>query len=160
MLRITGALGLSVMLALAVACGGRGGGGGDDRATPTPAADLTRSAEAGGITVDGTWLVAEGVGEVDADLSAYPLDRFVLIEIGFTTHSGDLNKVDMEEATTLSEGGADVRPEAWISLSDDSHHRGGVLVFQRTEADGPVELTVDMGDDEEVALTWESPPTM
>ena len=158
MLRVA-ALGLSLVLALVVACGGDGGdGGGDDRATPTPGADLTRSAEAGGVTVEGTWLVAEGVGEVDADLSAYPLDQFALVEIAFTTHSGDLNKVDMEQAATLSGDGADMRPEAWISLSDDSHHRTGVLVFERTEADGPVGLTVDVGD-EKVALLWEVIPT-
>ena len=156
MLRLV-AIGLSVVLAVvALACGG--GGGGDDRATPTAGEDLTRSVEAGGITVDGTWLVAEGLGEVDADLSAYPLDKFVLVEIAFTTHSGDLNKVDMEQAATLGEGGADIRPEAWIGLSDDSHHRAGVLVFERTEAGGPVELTVDLGD-EEVALVWEVIPT-
>ena len=153
MLRVA-ALALTAV-ALAVACGG--GGGGADRASPTAGADLTRTAEASGITVEGTWLVTESLGEVDADLSAYPLDEFVLVEIAFTTHSGDLNKVDMEQAATLSEGGADIRPEAWISLSDDSHHRGGVLVFKRTEADGPVELTVDLGD-EEVSLRWESPP--
>ena len=111
----------------------------------------------GAITVDGTWLVAEGLGEVDADLSAYPLDGFVLVEIAFTTHSGDLNKVDMEQEATLSQGGTDIRPEAWISLSDDSHHREGVLVFDRTEADGPAELTVDVGD-EKVALLWEVIP--
>ena len=157
MLRITGALGLSVVLALAVACGG--GGGGDDGATPTPAADLTRSAEAGGITVEGTWLVAEGLGEVDADLSAYPLDGFVLIEISFTTHSGDLNEIDMKQASGLKQGSEAAAPVAWVSLSDDSHHREGILVFERTEADGPVELTVDMGDAEEVALTWEVIPT-
>ncbi|MDP2673851.1 MAG: hypothetical protein Q8Q00_02980 [Dehalococcoidia bacterium] len=145
---------------LAVACGGgRGGGGGDDRATPTPGAALTRSAEAGGITVEGTWLTEPELDGLDADLTAYPLDEFVLVEIAFTTHSGDLNKVDMEQAATLSGDGEDIRPEAWISLSDDSHHREGVLVFERTEAEGPVELTVELGDDEEVALTWESPPT-
>jgi len=151
-------LALAVAVAVAVACGGGGDGGDADRASPTPGADLTRTAEAGGITVDGTWLVAESLGEVDADLSAYPLDGFVLIEIAFTTHSGDLNKVDMEQAVTLSEGGADIRPEAWISLSDDSHHREGVLAFERTEADGPVEVTVDLGD-EKVALVWEVIPT-
>jgi len=156
MLRLV-AIGLSVVLAVvALACGG--GGGGDDRATPTAGEDLTRSVEAGGITVEGTWLVADSLGEVDADLSAYPLDKFVLVEIAFTTHSGDLNKVDMEQAATLGEGGADIRPEAWIGLSDDSHHRAGVLVFERTEAGGPVELTVDLGD-EEVALVWEVIPT-
>jgi len=152
MLRVT-ALALSLVLALAAACGG-----GDDRATPTAGADLTRSAEAGGITVEGTWLVAEGVGEVDADLSAYPLEGFVLVKIAFTTHSGDLNKVDMEQAATLNGDGADMRPEAWIGLSDDSHHRAGVLAFDRTETDGPVELTVDLGD-EKVALVWEVIPT-
>ena len=146
---------LAVAVALAVACSGDGGA--DDRATPTPGEDLTRSAEAGAITVEGTWLVADSLVDVDADLSAYPLDGFVLIEISFTTHSGDLNKVDMEQAVTFSEGGADIRPEAWVSLSDDSHHRGGVLVFERTETDGPVELTVDLGD-EKVALLWEVIP--
>ena len=151
------ALVLAAALAVAVACGG--GGGGADRASPTAGADLTRTAEAGGITVEGTWLVADSLGEVDADLSAYPLDGFVLVEIAFTTHSGDLNKVDMEQGSGLKQGGEAAAPVAWVSLSDDSHHRAGVLVFERTEADGPVELTVDMGDDEEVALTWESPPT-
>ena len=147
---------LAVAVAVAVACGG--GGGGDDRATPTPGADLTRTTEAGGITVEGTWLVAEGLAEVDADLSAYPLDGFVLVEIAFTTHSGDLSKVDMEQAATLSEGGADKRPEDWISLSDDSHHREGILVFERAQADGPAELTVALADSE-VALVWEVIPT-
>ena len=152
MLRVT-ALALSLVLALAAACGG-----GNDRATPTPGADLTRTSEAGGITVEGTWLTEPELDGLDADLTAYPLDEFVLVEIAFTTHSGDLNKVDMEQAVTLSEGGADIRPEAWVSLSDDSHHRGGVLVFERTETDGPVELTVDLGD-EKVALVWEVIPT-
>lgn len=151
------ALGLSVVLAVvAVACGG--GDGGSDRASPTAGADLTRSAEAGGITVDGTWLVAEGLGDVDADLSAYPLDGFVLVEIGFTTHSGILNEIDMEEASKLKQGDGAAAPVAWVSLSDDSHHREGVLAFERTEAEGSAELTVDLGD-EEVALLWEVIPT-
>ena len=146
---------LALVVPLAAACGG---GGGADRAAPTAGADLTRTAEAGGITVDGTWLTAEGLGEVDADLSAYPLDGFVLIEIAFTTHSGDLSKVDMEQAAALSEDGADTRPEAWISLSDDSHHRAGVLAFKRTQAEGSAKVTLALGDNE-VALVWEVIPT-
>jgi hypothetical protein len=148
---------LAVAVALAVACGGGGGGGGgDDRATPTPSADLTRTAEAGGITVEGTWLTASEVDGVDADLNAYPLDGFVLVEIAFTTHSGDLNGIDMEQASDLRQGAEAAAPVAWVSISDDSHHRAGVLVFQRTEADGPAELTVALGD-EKVALLWGSP---
>ena len=155
MLRVA-ALALTVVLAaLAVACGG--GDGGDDRASPTAGADLTRTAEAGGITVEGTWLTASEVDGVDADLSAYPLGQFVLVEIGFTTHSGNLNEVDMEGASELKQGDGAAAPVAWVSLSDDSHHREGVLAFERTEAGGPVELTVDLGD-EKVALLWESPP--
>jgi len=149
------ALVLPLVLALAVACGeGRGGA---DRASPTAGADLTRTAEAGGITVEGTWLVAEGLGEVDAELSTYPLDEFVLVEIAFTTHSGDLNEIDMKQASGLKQGSEAAAPVAWVSLSDDSHHREGVLAFERTEADGPVEVTVDLGD-EKVTLLWEVIP--
>ena len=156
MLRVA-ALGLSVVLVVvAVACGG--GAGGSDRASPTAGADLTRSVEAGGITVEGTWLTEPELDGLDADLTAYPLDEFVLVEIAFTTHSGDLNKVDMEEASGLKQGDQAAAPIAWVSLSDDSHHREGVLVFERTEAEGPVELTVDIGG-EEVSLRWESPST-
>jgi len=153
MLRVA-ALALAVVLG--VACGG--GGGGADRASPTPGADLTRSAKAGGITVEGTWLTAPELDGVEADLTTYPLDEFALVEIAFTTHSGDLNKVDMEQGATLIEDGAEIRPEAWISLSDDSHHRAGVLVFKRAQAGGPVELGLNLGD-EKVSLLWESPPT-
>ena len=153
MLRVA-ALALAVVLG--VACGG--GGGGADRASPTPGADLTRSAKAGGITVEGTWLTAPELDGVEADLTTYPLDEFALVEIAFTTHSGDLNKVDMEQGATLIEDGAEIRPEAWISLSDDSHHRAGVLVFKRAQARGPVELGLNLGD-EKVSLLWESPPT-
>jgi len=107
--------------------------------------------------VEGTWLIDEALGEVNADLSAYPPDGFVLVEIAFTTHSGDLTEIDMEQASGLKQGDQAAAPVAWISLSDDSHHREGILVFERTEADGPVELGLDLGD-EEVSLLWESPP--
>ena len=108
--------------------------------------------------MEGTWLTEPEFDGLDADLTAYPLDEFVLVEIAFTTHSGDLNKVDMEQGSGLKQGGEAAAPVAWVSLSDDSHHREGVLVFERSEAEGPVELTVDLGD-EKVALVWEVIPT-
>jgi hypothetical protein len=119
--------------------------------------DLTRAGEAGGVTVEATWLTEGDLRDVDSDLSQYPLGQFVLLEIDFTTHSGNLNETDMERASALRQGATGLQPEAWLSLSDDSHHREGVLVFPRNLGDGPVELALEIGD-EEVALLWEVPP--
>ena len=119
---------------------------------------LTQTAEAGGVTVDARWLTAAGVEDVDADLSAYPLDRFVAVEIAFTTHSGDLNKITMEEAATLQTETETIRPEAWVSVSNDSHHREGVIVFVGTAQAGPVELLLDLQDGERDSLRWQSAP--
>jgi hypothetical protein len=39
-------------------------------------------------------------------------------------------------------GGQEYAPQAWESISDDSHHREGVLVFAREAPDG---ATLDAG---------------
>jgi len=144
------ALLLGVVALLAVACSGGDGGQTDDEG-------LTQTADADGVTVEGTWLTAGSLGSVDADLTSYPLDEFVLVEVQFTTHSGDLNEIDMERASGLKQGDEAAAPVAWVSLSDDSHHREGILVFQRAGREGPAELTLDLGNDE-VALLWEAVP--
>lgn len=120
--------------------------------------ELTRIAEAGGVAAEGTWLTAKELDGVDTDMAPYPLDKFVLVKIQFTTHSGDLNRIDMERAAVLRQGEADEQPVGWISLSDDSHHRAGVLVFPRSLEVGQVKLTIAIGD-EELALLWERVPT-
>jgi len=145
----------AVLVAVAVACGGDGGGA--DRAAPTADADLTRSAEAGGVTVEATWLTTDALNGVDADLRSYPLEKFVLVEVQFTTHSGSLNEIDMVKASAMKQGDASGAAAAWVSLSDDSHHRAGVLVFKRPANSGAAELTLDLSG-KEVALLWESPP--
>src|SRR3989304_2429625 len=58
---------------------------------------LTSIAEVGGVTVEGTWLTEQDLEGVDADVAAYPMEEFVLVEILFTTHSGDLGQIDMEK---------------------------------------------------------------
>ena len=153
-----------VVLALAglaaAACSSGGDGDGEDAAENTdtaPGAELTQTAEAGGITVDATWLTAENAGEVDADLGAYPGDRFIAIGIAFTTHSGDLGEIDMEEAASLQVGENQATPEAWVTVSDDSHHREGVLVFARSVEEGPAHLFVEVGEDS-LTFVWESVP--
>ncbi len=125
---------------------------------PGEGPELTRTAEAGGVTVEGTWLTAKDLDGVDADVVAFPLEKFVLVKIQFTTHSGDLNRIDMEQAAILRQGEAAEQPKGWISLDDDSHHRVGVLVFPRSLEVGQVELTIDIGDDV-LALLWERVPT-
>ena len=119
---------------------------------------LTQTAETGGVTVDATWLTAASLGDVDADLSDYPIDRFAAVEIAFTTHSGDLNKIGMEDAATLRVGTEMARPETWLSVSDDSHHRQGVLVFERNAQPGSIELLLDLQDSGTVSLRWQIMP--
>lgn len=156
-LALVAAIAAALAALLAAACSG--GGGSDGPAGEKDAnSGLTRTAEAGGVTVKATWLTAESLDGVDADLASFPLEEFVLVEIDFTTHSGNLNQIDMEQASSLRQDGADIKPARWISLSDDSHHRAGIQVFPRNLEDGPVELTIEIGD-EELALDWEAAPT-
>ncbi len=120
--------------------------------------ELKQVSEAGGVTIEGTWLTESDLSELEADVGGYPLEKFVLVEIQFTTHSGDLSEIDMQQAARLRQGGSEVRPEAWVSVSDDSHHRAGVLVFPRKPGNGPVEVAVKMGD-QELSLLWEAAPS-
>ena len=141
------------VVVLAVACSG--GSGGDEEARD--ATDLRRSAEAGGITVEARWLTQTDPAGLDADVSRYPPDAFVLLELSLDTHEGDLSEIDLETAATLRQGRAEDMPEAWVSRSDDSHHREGVLVFPRSPGAGPVELAIALGD-EGVVLSWDAVP--
>lgn len=149
---------LAVLAALlAAACSA---GGSSNEAIPSPpggaSEEFAQSAEAGGIEVEATWLTAQE-NEEEADLSAYPLDSFILIRIGFTTHAGDLSSIDMESAARLRQTGGEMAPEKWVSINDDSHHRAGVLVFPRQLRDGPVELLLNLGEDE-LTMAWDSAP--
>ena len=113
---------------------------------------FTRTATAGGVDVEVTWLGSDD--EPREGLDAYPLDRFLLLEVGLDTHSGDLGSIDMVEAARLKADGDSLEPEEWIASSDDSHHRSGVLVFARELKVGPVMLTVDLGEGS-VELVWD-----
>jgi hypothetical protein len=147
-----------VVALLAAACSNGFSGEPDSTGGAGGGPQLTSIAEAGGVTVEGTWLTEQDLEGVDADVAAYPVEEFVLVEIQFTTHSGDLGQIDMEKATALRQGEADLRPADWIIVSDDSHHRAGVLVFPRDLERGPVELTIEIGN-EQLALRWEAAPT-
>lgn len=143
--------GVATLLTLSVACSS-----GDD-ATIGTGEGLSRVSEAGGVTVEATWLTSGDPGSVDADLGLYSPDEFALIELKLTAHSGDLNEIDMVTEASLSQDGGSMLPEAWVSTSDNSHHRAGILVFPAPIENGPVSLAVDLGD-ETVSLRWEAAP--
>lgn len=129
--------------------------GGDDGASPDSEDGFTRTASAGSIEVEATWI---GAGdEMGADLTGYPPDRFLLLEVKLDTHSGDLGSIDMVEGARLRTGAGSIEPEAWVASSDDAHHRAGVLVFGREGVTGSFTLSLELGD-ETAELAWEELP--
>lgn len=127
-----------VVLVLSLLSPGKSGSESDLDSWPS----VTLTAEGGGVEVEATWLSEDGRPAGAA--TEYPLDRYVLIRIAFTTHSGDLRLIDIQRSAELKQSGARMAPEAWISLSDDSHHRAGVLVFARGDGGNAGELVLAM----------------
>ncbi|HSP54353.1 MAG TPA: hypothetical protein VLS25_02100 [Dehalococcoidia bacterium] len=143
---------ITVLGGQALACSS--GGDGAPSATGGGIA-YTQTASVGGVEVEATW--PGGGGETPEGLADYPPDRFLTIEVGMDTHSGDLGSVDMVQASSLQIGSRSLQPEAWVASNNDAHHRSGVLVFQRGQITGPVALRVALKD--EVAdLVWDKVP--
>ncbi len=142
---------------IAAACSSGDAGTPDAADGADGSAQLTQSAEAGGVTVEATWLTGDNAAAVKADLTSYPLTQFVALDIKLDTHSGDLKSVNIEQAAALEQAGTASPPQAWVSVNDDSHHREGVLVFRRDPKDGPVTLAIDLGG-KQVQLLWSTQP--
>ncbi len=152
-------LGLTVAIALAFLAAGCTGGSGEEPGTAqsAPSRQLTQVNEAAGITIEATWVTPEHLAAMEVeDLTAYSLADYALVHLAFTTHSGDLNRYDLVQLSGLSIGGVEAPAEAWVSLSDDSHHREGVLVFARPAASGPAELVLrDIGGKSQRIFRWD-----
>ena len=149
---------LTLLLGLVVALGCSSSSSDVKTLGGTPSDDgATRVEERDGITVEARWLTEAELAHVDVDLQQYPPGAFVLMELALDTHSGDLNEIELPGAATLRRGPAEEAAEAWVSKSDDSHHRSGVLVFRRLSESGPVELALSVAG-EAVVLLWETPP--
>lgn len=164
----------SVLTLVATACGDDDGDGSALRPSP-PAAigatqtgaevELTQSDDQGGVEINVTWVTPEKLSELDSEEArSYGLDEYVLLEVKFTTHSGDLNRLDLTTLSAIRVGGHEYSPQAWESISDDSHHRAGVLVFNRRAADGAsldtgtVELVMkEIADVPERVFRWQWP---
>ena len=127
---------------VAAACGSDNGDGSAVRPSPSAATGatevkLTQSDDHGGVEIDVTWVTSETLAKLDSESArSYGLDDYVLLEVKFTTHSGDLSRLDMTALSAIRVGGQEYAPQAWESISDDSHHRAGVLVFTRKAPDG------------------------
>jgi len=117
--------------------------------------DLSQSASAGGIDVKATWQASDAASDVD--LTQYPADRFLFLEVKLDTHSGDLMSIDFPAAAEFRQGDKRFEPTGWIAAKDDAHHREGLLVVPREFAEGSVELVLQLGDDS-LSLEWGSAP--
>jgi hypothetical protein len=85
---------------------------------------LTQSDDHGGVEIGVTWVTPETLAKLDSESArSYGLDDYVLLEVKFTTHSGDLSRLDMTALSAIRVGGQEYAPQAWESISDDSHHR-------------------------------------
>ena len=124
------------------ACSSEDGDGSAVRPSPPAATGatqvkLTQGDDQGGVEIDVTWVTPDTLGKLDSEQArSYGLEDYVLLEVRFTTHSGDLSRLDMTGLSAIRAGGQEYAPQAWESISDDSHHRAGVLVFARKTPDG------------------------
>lgn len=110
----------------------------------------------GGITMKATWVVT---GSPEA--SSIKLDRELGFVVAMDTHSGDLGQYDLAKGSVLRDDkGKELQPLAWQSTSNDSHHRAGILTFQRGLEQGSkyLELIVsNVGGAKERVLKWDLP---
>ena len=136
--------------------------GGGSSAGPSPAAatnakpiTLTvNDGGQGGITVKATWVVP---GSPEA--STAQLDRYLALKLTLDTHSGDLTRYDLTKVSVLRDDkGKESSPAAWENVSNDSHHREGLLKFPKGAEQGSktVDLVIrDMGGVKERSLRWD-----
>lgn len=138
---------------------------GEGSGNPSPNPLVAQDQGEGGVKVMGALLTPEAVRQ-DASL-AEPAgqldpDKEIGVLITFETHSGDLSTLDLTALSTLRSPAGDHKAVRWISESDSSHHRSGVLVFERDDldlgADGKLVLTIrDVAGIPVRTLTWALP---
>jgi len=88
----------------------------------------------GGVDIEVTW------GGPQA--APFEPDRYTVFLVALNTHSVDLSVYDMVRISELRIGGMTLRPLRWVDISDNSHHRRGVLIFPKIPSGQPVELVI------------------
>jgi hypothetical protein len=154
--------GLAVAALATVACTGGGGEGASSVGAPSTNLTQTDSGE-GGVTVQVSWLTAAEL-EADGDLpdaaASYDAASYLLLRVRMDTHSGDLGDYDPAAGSELVADGGKTQPAvSWLPLSDNAHHRDGVLVFERPRGAGSVQLTLsDLAGVAQRVFRWAPPP--
>ncbi len=84
----------------------------------------------GGVTTQAVWVTPEHRAELEAKASL-PIDLgdVVLVHLSLDTHSVDLAGYDLLGQTSLMGRERTVAPVRWVSISESSHHREGILAF-------------------------------
>ncbi len=82
--------------------------------------------------------------------------------IVFETHAGDLSKLDLVALSSLDSPDGEHRAIRWVGEDDSSHHRSGMLVFERggleLAAIGDLTLSIrDVAGVPSRTLTWRLP---
>ena len=93
----------------------------------------------GKVSVQAIWVTPEYIKAKaeSAGAGRYALDKNLVFLLGMDTHSGSLEEYDPTKLLSLrDEAGNEYAPADWENLSDDSHHRSGILRFARLNADG------------------------
>jgi len=148
-------IGLAALVLIASACSSGSQPPAGDPENGSSEEDLSHSASASGIDVEATWQASDAAPDVD--VTQYPADRFLFLEVKLDTHSGDLMSVDLPAAAEFRQGDDRFEPTEWIALKDDAHHREGLLIVPREFGEGSVELVLELGDDS-VSLEWSNAP--
>jgi len=131
---------LSLILVGACVLGGPSiptGGQGPTRAATR---SLTKSDSGqGGVRLEVTWATKDYFatrGQV-AKAGAYDLDEDLVFLVTFEAHSGDVTRYDLLKLAKLRDDSGDSRqPKAWDPISNDAHHRSGMLIFSRSSERG------------------------
>lgn len=118
-----------------------------DRPSPGPAVVagqvyVQRDKGEGGVEIEVTFVTTEYVRSVNKDAAKYEPDKYAVFLVAMNTHSVDLSGFDMVKISELRAGGKSLAPLRWISTSDNSHHRAGVLIFPKVDEKQAVELII------------------
>lgn len=130
--------GLALVLVLLAGCAGRAPNPQDGTASNLY---IRRGRMEGGIAVNAALALPEYFAGAGAAAEAAELGAkdFLLVELEFETHSGDLTEYDpVQNAVLITADGAPVTPLTWVGRSDDSHHRRGYLRFGRQAGPEPL----------------------
>ena len=123
----------------------------------TASALTRRDAGQGGVTISIVYTTPEyfNAGGEAGKVHEYELDKYLVFTIAMDTHSVDLSPYKMEGITFLRDDRGNEYPARdWRALSDSSHHRSGVVRFQKIEGEALEVVIKGIAGEEERVFRW------